>query len=139
MSAVADSDSAEVGGLQNTVTNFGASIGTALAGAILIGMLTSSLFSGAEANNAIPPSVTQPAAVEMSSGVPFVSDADLASTLAHTDLPDSTQKAIIEENTTARLAGLRGALWVLSLLSIVALFLTGVAPRRSLAALAQEE
>src|SRR5207237_7396571 len=34
VSAVADDDSPEVGGLQNTMTNLGASLGTALAGSI---------------------------------------------------------------------------------------------------------
>jgi len=36
VSSVPDEQSAEVGGLQNTVTNLGASIGTALTGAVLI-------------------------------------------------------------------------------------------------------
>ena len=40
VSAVPDAQSAEVGGLQNTFTNFGASLGTALVGAVLIGSLT---------------------------------------------------------------------------------------------------
>ncbi len=42
VSAVPDSQSGEVGGLQNTLTNLGASIGTALAGAVLIAALTAS-------------------------------------------------------------------------------------------------
>ena len=42
VSSVPDERSGEVGGLQNTVTNLGASIGTALAGAVLISALTSS-------------------------------------------------------------------------------------------------
>jgi hypothetical protein len=43
VSSVPDQQSGEVGGLQNTVTNLGASIGTALAGAVLIASLTTSL------------------------------------------------------------------------------------------------
>src|SRR6266581_4810575 len=43
VSSVPDEQSAEVGGLQNTVTNLGASIGTALTGAVLIATLTTSL------------------------------------------------------------------------------------------------
>ena len=39
VSSVPDEQSGEVGGLQNTVTNLGASIGTALAGAVLISAL----------------------------------------------------------------------------------------------------
>ena len=46
VSSVPDEQSGEVGGLQNTVTNLGASIGTALAGAVLISALTSSFFTG---------------------------------------------------------------------------------------------
>ncbi len=41
VSSVSDEQSGEVGGLQNTVTNLGASIGTALAGAVLIAALSS--------------------------------------------------------------------------------------------------
>ncbi|HZC27703.1 MAG TPA: MFS transporter, partial [Actinopolymorphaceae bacterium] len=50
VSAVPDEQSADVGGLQNTVTNLGASIGTALAGAVLISALTTSFFTGIRDN-----------------------------------------------------------------------------------------
>ena len=43
VSAVPDELSPEVGGLQNTATNIGASLGTALVGSILIASLTASL------------------------------------------------------------------------------------------------
>jgi MFS family permease len=138
VSSVPDSASAEVGGLQNTVTNFGASLGTALAGAILIGVLTTSLITGAQSNAAIPKSVTQSATVQLSNGAPFISDAELSSKLTKTDLTPAAQKAVVSENAKARLAGLRVALWVLAIFSIVALFFTGLAPKRPLAALAVE-
>src|SRR4029453_6033765 len=54
VSSVPDEQSGEVGGLQNTVTNLGASIGTALAGAVLISALTASFFSGIRDNPAVP-------------------------------------------------------------------------------------
>ena len=41
VSAVPDDESPEVGGVQNTMTNLGASLGTALAGSLLIASLTS--------------------------------------------------------------------------------------------------
>ena len=47
---VPDERSAEVGGLQNTVTNLGASMGTALAGSILIATLTASFLQGVSNN-----------------------------------------------------------------------------------------
>jgi MFS family permease len=132
VSSVPESRSAEVGALQNTVTNFGASLGTAIAGALLIGTLTSSLLGGISSNAAIPPSVTSAVTVEMSAGVPFVSDAELTKKLAQSDLSASAQEAIVAENAQARLDGLHAALWVLGLLSVVALFFTGLAPKRSL-------
>ena len=54
VSAVPDEQSGEVGGIQNTFTNLGASIGTALAGAVLISALTSSFLSGIAENEAVP-------------------------------------------------------------------------------------
>jgi hypothetical protein len=54
VSAVPDEQSPEVGGLQNTGTNLGASIGTALAGAILIAALTSSFLTEIDQNPAVP-------------------------------------------------------------------------------------
>ena len=49
VSSVPDEQSGEVGGLQNTITNLGISVGTALTGAIVIAALSSSFLSGVEA------------------------------------------------------------------------------------------
>ena len=57
VSSVPDEQSGEVGGVQNTVTNLGASIGTALAGAVLISALTASFLSGIQNNPAVPTDV----------------------------------------------------------------------------------
>src|SRR5205085_1554326 len=81
VSAVPDEKSGEVGGLQNTVTNLGASIGTALAGAVLISALTASFFTGIADNPNIPDRVVSNAQVQLTSGVPFVSDKDLENAL----------------------------------------------------------
>ena len=57
VSSVPDEQSGEVGGLQNTVTNLGASIGTALAGAVLIAALSTSFLTGVQQNPAVPAEV----------------------------------------------------------------------------------
>jgi EmrB/QacA subfamily drug resistance transporter len=134
VSAMPDSRSAEVGGLQNTFTNFGASLGTALVGAVLIGSLTTSFISGVTNNPAVPPQVTSTATVQMESGIPFVSDSQLRSELETTGLPKATQDAIVTENASSRLIGLRSALWLVALLIVVGLFFTGMLPRRALSA-----
>jgi hypothetical protein len=134
VSGAPDSQSAEVGGLQNTFTNFGASLGTAVVGAVLIAGLTSGLMHGVSNNPAIPSSVTATATVQLEGGVPFVSDSQLRSKLASTDLPPATDEAIVAENASARLYGLRSALWVVVLMVVAALFFTGLLPRQSLVA-----
>ena len=134
VSAVPDDRSPEVGGLQNTFTNFGASLGTALVGAVLIGSLTTSFIAGVTHNPAIPADVTAKATVQLESGIPFVSDTDLRADLAKTELPPSTQEAVVAENASARLIGLRSALWLVALLTVFSLFFTGMLPRRALGA-----
>jgi MFS family permease len=124
VSSVPDERSSEVGGLQNTMTNLGASIGTALAGAVLISALTSSFFTGIADNNAVPASVSANAPVELSSGVPFVSDADLRAGLEDAHVPPATADAIVDENADARINALRAALAVLAVITLLAIFAT---------------
>ena len=81
VSAVPDDESPEVGGLQNTATNLGASLGTALAGSLMIATLTTSFVANIQESPAIPPNVKSQAEVQLVGGVPFISDADLEAAL----------------------------------------------------------
>ena len=81
VSAVPDDESPEVGGVQNTMTNLGASLGTALAGSIMIAAVASSFLANIQQNPAIPPEAKSQAQVELAGGVAFVSDADLEAAL----------------------------------------------------------
>jgi MFS family permease len=134
VSSVPDDQSSEVGGLQNTATNLGASIGTALAGAVLISTLTTSFLTGIGQNPAVPAQVTANATVELAAGVPFVSDADLHAALDDAGVPPATADAIVDENSTARLDGLRAALSVLAVIALIALFFTRKIPTKQPAA-----
>jgi MFS family permease len=130
VSAVPDELSPEVGGLQNTATNIGASLGTALAGSVLIASLTATLVAGIQENPAVPPEVRQQAAVELSSGVPFLSDADAEAALEQAGVDDQTAAAIVDENAEARLGALRSALAIIALVAAAALFFSGPIPTR---------
>jgi MFS family permease len=130
VSAVSDERSAEVGGLQNTVTNLGASIGTALAGAVLISSLTSSFLSGIENNPDVPQSVASQARTDLSGGVPFLSDTELQQSLDKAGVDPTTAEAVVKENESARIDALRAALAVLTLVALVALFTAGSLPKR---------
>ncbi|HSK15889.1 MAG TPA: MFS transporter [Gaiellaceae bacterium] len=128
VSAVSDEESPEVGGVQNTATNLGASLGTALAGSILIVFLTSAFLANVEQSPAIPASVKEQAEVELAGGVPFVSDADLEAALEEAAIDSEAADAALSAYADARIDGLRAALAILSLLTIVALFFTGRIP-----------
>ena len=134
VSSVPDEESSEVGGLQNTVTNLGISVGTALTGAIVVAALSSSFLSGVQENPAVPEPVKSKASTELASGVPFISDEELNTALDEAHVPPRTSDAILEENESARIVGLRAALAVLAIFAVVGFFFTGRIPTRQPAA-----
>jgi EmrB/QacA subfamily drug resistance transporter len=130
VSAVPDTQSAEVGGLQNTATNLGSSLGTALIGSILIAALSSAVLAGVQASPTLPASVKSQASVELVGSLPFLSDAQLTTALAKAGVTGSDATVFVNVNAAARLEGLRAAFWVAALLTLMSLFLTGRLPRR---------
>jgi MFS family permease len=130
VSAVPDEESPEVGGVQNTMTNLGASLGTALAGSLLIATLTSAFLTNIDQSSAIPSQVKSRAQVELAGGVPFISDADLEEALDQANASSESTAAALDAYSEARIAGLRSALAILALLAIVALFLAQRIPTR---------
>ena len=130
VSSVPTSQSSEVGGVQNTMTNLGASIGTALAGTILIAVLTTTFLGNVASDPAVPQEMSAQAQVQLSAGIPFVSDADLDATLQKAGVPKDTAQAIAADNASARINGLRAALAVLALLALLALALTWRLPTK---------
>ena len=107
VSAVPDDQSPEVGGIQNTMTNLGASMGTALAGSIMIAAVASSFLSGILGSSEIPARVKEQAQVELAGGVPFISDADLQAALDDAHVSRRTTDAALEAYGEARIDGLR--------------------------------
>ncbi|HEX6742598.1 MAG TPA: MFS transporter [Solirubrobacteraceae bacterium] len=130
VSAVPDELSPEVGGLQNTATNVGASLGTALAGSVLIASLTASLVAGIQNNPAVPQEVRTQASTELASGVPFLSDDDARAALEKAGVSDQATSEIVDENAQARLKALRDALAIIAIVAAAALFCAGPIPTR---------
>jgi len=122
VSAVPDDESPEVGGLQNTMTNLGASIGTALAGSIMIAVLTSAFIANIQSNPAIPNRVKSEASVKLASGVPFISDDDLQAALDEANVSPRVQDDALTAYQDARIDGLKSALAILALISVLSLF-----------------
>ena len=130
VSSVPDEDSPEVGGLQNTMTNLGASMGTALAGSIMIAAVTSAFIGNIQSSPAIPERVKSEASVKLSGGVPFVSDADLEKALDEHGVRSKTADAALEAYRDARIDGLESGLAILAAATIVALFYAQRIPSR---------
>lgn len=104
------------------MTNLGASIGTALAGAVLISALTTSFLGGVQNNPAVPKDLAAKAQVELAGGIPFLSDKDLQISLDEAGVPAKTAEAIVDENASARINGLRAALALLAVIALIAVF-----------------
>ena len=124
VSAAPEELSPEVGGLQDTASQFGASLGTALAGSVMIAFLTTSFLTGIAANPDVPAEVSNRATVELASGISFISDQDLEEALDDASLDRQTSEAIMEDYAEARLAGIRTALSLLAVFAAIALYFT---------------
>ena len=112
------------------MTNLGASIGTALAGAVLISALTASFLTGVQNNPDVPKDLASRAQVELTGGIPFLSDKDLQAALDEAHVPPQTAGAIVAENEKARIDGLRASLSVLAIIALMALFASRRIPTR---------
>ena len=100
------------------------------AGAVLISVLTTT-FLGTLANDpAVPKEMSSQAQVQLSAGIPFVSDANLNATLEKAGVPPSTAQAIVEDNVSSRINGLRAALAVLAFFALLGLVMTRRLPTR---------
>ena len=128
VSAVSEDQAAEVGGLQNTATNLGASMGTALIGSVLIATLSTAALTGIAGSATIEDSVKSQLTTELASGVPFISDAQVESALTAAGVSPADADEIAQINAAARLQALQVAFAAAGLVAIVALFLTGRVP-----------
>jgi Na+/melibiose symporter-like transporter len=128
VSALPDERAPEVGGLQNTVTNLGISLGTALVGSVLIAALSSAALAGISGNAEVEASVQDQVTTELTSGVAFVSDAQLEDALAEAGVDQASADEIVQVNTEARLEALQAAFAVAAVLSALAFLFTGRLP-----------
>jgi EmrB/QacA subfamily drug resistance transporter len=133
VSAVPDDRSPEVGGVQNTATNLGASIGTALAGSVMIAAVSSAFLANIQNSSAIPDRVKSEAEVQLAGGVPFISDADLETALDEAGVNRRTRDAALDAYGDARITGLTSSLALLAFVAVIGLFAAQRIPRRQAA------
>jgi hypothetical protein len=111
------------------MTNLGASIGTALAGSVMIAAVTSAFLTNINQSPAIPASIKSEAQVELAGGVPFVSDADLQQALDKAGADDEASAAALDAYQKARISGLTSSLALLAFVALSGLFLAQRIPR----------
>jgi Na+/melibiose symporter-like transporter len=128
VSSLPEERSGEVGGLQNTGSNLGTSIGTALVGSVLLATLSSTILQGLEDDPAVQDELGAQATVDLASGLPFVSDDDLADGLAAAGVDEDVVPTIVDENIEARIVALRASLAVVTVAILLALFFAHAIP-----------
>ena len=134
VSAVPEDKSSEVGGLQNTATQLGASLGTALAGSVLFAILATSFLTALDQQPNVPQSVKDQANTQLAAGAPFITDAQAEENLAAAGVPADVSKDIVALNEAAQVDGLRASLAILAFIGVIALFFTGRIPKKPVGA-----
>ena len=121
MSSVDPSRGGEAGGLQGTSLNLGASLGVALVGAIVIGMLSSNFTSTVAANPNLPDSVKQQLQLVAQKGANFVPTSQVEASAKAAGLPADQTAEIVKNYSDAQLSALRAGLAFLALFAVLAL------------------
>lgn len=132
-SSVDESARSEVGGLQNTASQFGAAVGTALIGAIVIAGLSASVARIVAQNPEISAPVKAQVATATASGIPFISSDQVRSDVEKAGVTGSEADAIVASYEEGQLQALKTGLLVAGLVTLGALALTGPLPTVPLA------
>jgi MFS family permease len=128
MSAVDESRSNEVGGLQGAAQSLGSSLGTALIGAILLAGLTTDFHNRINSDDNVPANVQKQIVKGTEQGVPMVSKPMVEQTVKKAGLPPNQAQSVVNAYSDAQ----RRALLAASVFALVALWLAGDLPRSPL-------
>jgi MFS family permease len=133
MSAVEESRSNEVGGMQGAAQSLGSSLGTALIGAILLAGLTSGFHDRVRANPDIPDRIERQVLAGTEQGVPMISQQQAEEAVAGGGVSPSQEEALVSDYEDAQIEALEQALLAAALFSLVALWCAGALPAGPLA------
>ncbi len=106
----------DVGALRGTVNNLSAGVGTAIAGALVVGILSANINQAIVDHPELPPSVV--AQVDLNNAT-FVSNDRLEATMAGTTATPEQVKAAVQVNADARLRALKLTFLLLSLMALL--------------------
>jgi MFS family permease len=129
-SAVTDADRSEAGGLQFTAQQFGAAVGTALIGAVLITGLISSFSTNVSSDERISADVNQQVGIALEGQVSFVTADQVRAASDKAGVDPATTDAVVENYSDAQLKALKTALLAAGFIVLAAFFTTGGLPSR---------
>lgn len=132
MSSVKESRASEAGGLQGTAQNLGASLGTALIGAILLSGLATASATAITERSEVPPHVQQQIVTKTEQGLEFIPRADVEQAAGDAGLPPDQAAAVAEVYGDAQLDALKRALLGAAFFVLIGFWLTRRLPSEPL-------
>ncbi len=132
MSSVDESKTNEAGGLQGTAQNLGASLGTALIGAVLIAALTSGFVARVEDNPDVPQSARDQIGRAAEKGIPVVPVDQVEQVAREAGLTPDQAQAVADDYGDAQLQGLKRAIGAVGVFAVLSLWFTRRLPGRVL-------
>jgi MFS family permease len=124
MSSVPSEKTNEAGGLQGTAQNLGASLGTALIGAVLLAALTSGFVDRIEQNDAVPAEVKAQAQQAADEGLVVAPVDQVEQVAIDRGIPSDQAHAVAGDYGDAQLQGLKRSLGAVAIFAILALWFT---------------
>jgi predicted MFS family arabinose efflux permease len=115
----------DVGSLRGTANNLAAAVGTAVAGALLVGLLSAAVMTRIAANPILPEEIQSQ--IDLDS-ITFVSNDRLATVMAGTDATPEQVAEAVRVNTEARLRALKIGLLIMAGLALLAIVPAGSLP-----------
>jgi MFS family permease len=131
MSSVEPAKSSEAGGLQGTALNLGASIGTALIGAVLIVGLINGFNSRVADNPSVSPSSRQTIAANTQEGIDIVTVDQAEQRALQAGAPPGEAAAIAADYGDAELSALRQSLGAVAFIALLSLWFTRRLPGKA--------
>jgi MFS family permease len=115
----------DVGSLRGTTQNLAAAVGTAVAGALLVGLLSAAVMRGIAENPLLPPAVQSQVDLD---NITFVSNDRLKSALEGTTATPTQVEEAVRVNTEARLRALKIGLLTMAGLALLSIIPAGRLP-----------
>lgn len=108
----------DVGSLRGTTQNLAAAVGTAVAGALLVGLLSAGIFRSIAENPLLPPEIQSQVNLD---SINFVSNDRLREAMAKTSASPAQVDEAVRVNTEARLRALKMGLLIMALVALLSI------------------